>query len=49
LGEERKVFMKVVQIIPLADNKLTLKTILKNTERELRGKGTTFKRQREGR
>jgi hypothetical protein len=41
--------MKVVQIIPLADNKLTLKTILKNTERELRGRGTTFKRQREGR
>jgi len=41
--------MKVIQIVPLADDKPTLKTILKNTERELRGRGTTFKRQREGR
>lgn len=41
--------MKVVQIIPLADDKPTLKNLLKDTERELRGRGTTFKRQREGR
>jgi len=41
--------MKVVQIIPLADDKPGLKTLLKDTERKLRGRGTTFKRQREGR
>lgn len=41
--------MKLVQIIPQSDKKPTLKVLLKNTERELRGRGTTFKRQREGR
>jgi len=41
--------MKVIQIIPLADDKPSLKVLLKNTERQLRGRGTTFKRQREGR
>lgn len=39
----------MIQIIPRADNKTPLKTILKNTERKLRGRRTTFKRQREGR
>jgi hypothetical protein len=41
--------MKVIQIIPLADGKPSLKVLLKGTERQLRGRGTTFKRQREGR
>jgi hypothetical protein len=41
--------MKLVQIVPLADDKPTLKALLKDTERQLRGRGTTFKRQREGR
>ena len=41
--------MKAVQIIPLADDKPSLKALLKDTERELRGSRTTFKRQREGR
>ena len=41
--------MKLVQIIPPADDKQNLKVLLKNTERDLRGRGTTFKRQREGR
>ena len=41
--------MKYVQIVPLADGKPNLKTLLKDTERQLRGRGTTFKRQREGR
>ena len=41
--------MKLVQIIPYSDKKPNLKVLLKNTERELRGRGTTFKRQREGR
>jgi hypothetical protein len=41
--------MKLVQIIPLSEDKPTLKALLKEKERELRGRGTTFKRQREGR
>jgi hypothetical protein len=41
--------MKYVQIVPLADAKENLKTLLKDTERRLRGGRTTFKRQREGR
>ena len=41
--------MKLLQIVPLADDKPTLKALLKDTERELRGPRTTFKRQREGR
>ena len=41
--------MKLLQIVPLVDDKPTLKALLKDTERELRGRGTTFKRQREGR
>lgn len=41
--------MKLVQIIPQSNDKPTLKVLLKNTERELRGRGTTFKRQKEGR
>lgn len=41
--------MKLVQIIPLTNERPTLKVLLKNTERQLRGRGTTFKRQREGR
>ena len=40
--------MKQVQIFPLADDKPTLKTLLKDTERGLRGGRTTFKRQTEG-
>ena len=41
--------MKYVQIVPLADGKPNLKVLLKDTERQLRGGRTTFKRQREGR
>jgi hypothetical protein len=41
--------MKQVQIFPLADDKPSLKTLLKDTERKLRGGRTTFKRRREGR
>ncbi len=41
--------MKLLQIVPLSDEKPTLKALLKETERRLRGRGTTFKRQREGR
>ncbi len=41
--------MKLVQIIPQSNKKPNLKVLLKNTERGLRGRGTTFKRQREGR
>jgi len=41
--------MKLVQIIPVAEGRVNLKVLLKNTERDLRGRGTTFKRQREGR
>ncbi len=40
--------MKHVQIFPLADDKPTLKTLLKDTERRLRGGRTTFKRKKEG-
>jgi hypothetical protein len=41
--------MKIVQIVATEDDKPTLKTLLKETERNLRGRGTTFKRQKEGR
>jgi len=41
--------MKLVQIIPVTKDRVNLKVLLKDTERQLRGRGTTFKRQREGR
>jgi hypothetical protein len=41
--------MKLLQIVPVADDKPTLKMLLKTTERHLRGHRTTFRRQREGR
>ena len=41
--------MKTVQVVPRADIDAKLKTLLKQTERELRGGGTTFFREREGR
>jgi hypothetical protein len=40
--------MKIVQVIPKADARASLKSLLKSKERELRGK-STFIRQREGR
>ena len=40
--------MKILQVVPNAGNKSSLKALLKNKERELRGKGTTFTRKREG-
>lgn len=40
--------MKIVQVVPRAKNKTSLKSLLKAKERELRGK-STFVRQREGR
>ena len=41
--------MKIVQIVPYANDKPTLKTLLKETERKLRKKGTTLVRRKEGR
>ncbi len=41
--------MKIVMIIPYDDEKPTLKTLLNETERRLRGKGTTLIRERAGR
>ena len=41
--------MKIVQVIPKAEINSKLKTLLKNTERQLRGPHTTFEREKEGR
>jgi hypothetical protein len=41
--------VKVVQVVPRADIDTKLKTLLKQTERNLRGGSTTFQRKREGR
>ncbi|MGQ0658951.1 MAG: hypothetical protein ACT4NU_12835 [Chromatiales bacterium] len=41
--------MKIIQVIPVANDKPTLTTLLKETERKLRGKGTTLLREKEGR
>ena len=41
--------MKIVQVVPKPDLDSKLKTLLKTTERELRGPHTTFRRVREGR
>ena len=41
--------MKIVQIVPQINDKPTLKTLLKRKEQELRGRGTTLVRQKEGR
>jgi len=41
--------MKIVQVIPKAESNSKLKTLLKNTERQLRGPHTTFEREKEGR
>lgn len=41
--------MKTIQVIPKADIEPKLKTLLKETERHLRGGTTAFRRQREGR
>lgn len=40
--------MKIVQIIPSPGNRKSLKQLLKTKERSLRGKGTTFVREKEG-
>jgi hypothetical protein len=40
--------MKLLQVIPKSDNKSSLKALLKQKERELRGRGTSFYREREG-
>lgn len=41
--------MKILQVVPKSDNDESLKTLLKKKERQLRGRGTTFLRDREGR
>ncbi|MHC4406516.1 MAG: hypothetical protein ACYTG0_43380 [Planctomycetota bacterium] len=41
--------MKTVQVVPKPDIDAKLKTLLKQTERQLRGGSTTFLREREGR
>jgi hypothetical protein len=41
--------MKILQVVPKAKTKSTLKALLKAKERELRGTSTTFVRQHEGR
>jgi hypothetical protein len=41
--------MKILQVVPKTGNQASLKTLLKNKERELRGKGTAFTRKGEGR
>ena len=41
--------MKLVQVVPVAGMEKKLKALLKETERELRGKPTAFIREREGR
>ena len=41
--------MKILQIVPKSRTKLKFKTLLKDKERDLRGRGTTFYREREGR
>jgi len=40
--------MKIVQIVPVSNDKPTLKTLLKQTEIRLRGKGTALIRKKEG-
>jgi hypothetical protein len=40
--------MKILQVVPKPGNKQRLKQLLKQKERALRGTGTTFSRQREG-
>lgn len=41
--------MKIVQVVPKPDSKAHLTTLLRDTERHLRGPHTTFRRVREGR
>ncbi len=41
--------MKILQVVPKPGTNSKLKTMLKNTERNLRGPHTTFHRMREGR
>ena len=41
--------MKTIQVVPKVDIESKLKTLLKETERSLRGGSTTYYRQREGR
>ena len=41
--------MKILQIVPKPGTKSKFKTLLKDKERDLRGRGTTFYREREGR
>ena len=41
--------MKILQIVPKPGGNSSLKTILKETERSVRGPHTTFRRMREGR
>jgi hypothetical protein len=41
--------MKIVQVVPRANPSAKLKSLLKKTELNLRGKGTTLYREKEGR
>jgi len=47
--QERGPHMKILQVVPKPGTNSKLKTMLKNTERHLRGPHTTFHRMREGR
>jgi len=47
--EKEGPLVKILQVVPKAGIKSNLKTMLKNTERHLRGPHTTFQREREGR
>lgn len=40
--------MKIIQVVPKRDTETSLKKLLKNKERELRGRPTAFHREREG-
>lgn len=40
--------MKIVHVVPVDDDRPTLKSLLKDTERRLRGRPTAFNRRSEG-
>jgi hypothetical protein len=41
--------MKILQVVPCRNNRAKLKSLMIQKERDLRGRGTTFVRQRAGR
>ena len=46
---KERCHMKILQVVPKAGIDSKLKTLLKTTERQLRGPHTTFEREKEGR